>query len=79
MSLTANSDGLINYRTIVEQLFNELVPLRQDPIAFRRPGQHLWVGGPTLWCLACLPAGSFFAPTETNSSLHETARLLIGS
>jgi len=28
---------------------------------FRLPGQHHWRCRPTLWCLACLPAGRFFA------------------
>ena len=31
------------------------------PGQFHRPGQHRWVGGPTRWCLACLPVGRFFA------------------
>src|SRR5664280_2486016 len=30
------------------------------PGQFRLPGQHLWVGGPTRWCLVfCSPSGLF--------------------
>jgi hypothetical protein len=31
------------------------------PRQFRPPGQHHWRCRPTRWCLACLPAGRFFA------------------